>query len=314
MESTPTQDHEFPRRGLKPGFVDFHIHSTWSSDGDFTPAELVGMARANGFTAISVSDHDTVAAYPAAIDDGIAAGVEVVPSMEVTAMYDGREFHCLLPFLDWTHPAIHRISRHVSDGRWVEARERVDNLHRLGLDLSWDEVAARVGRTPPLGVTIAQILLDKPESRRDPRLMKYYDAEGRPLAPKFFYMDYFMEGRPASVPKRHIPLLDVLDAAPASGAVPVLAHPGAYFENATRADIKLLRARGLEGLEVYTTYHDEAQTRFFEAIARDLDLVATAGSDFHGRVKPQVSFGLIRDGHYGMISSLRSRRRGSNAI
>ncbi len=294
---------------MKPGFVDFHIHSTFSSDGEFTPAQIVAMARAAGFVAVSFSDHDTTAAYPAAIETGRAADVEIVPGMEVTAMYDGREFHCLLPLLDWTHPAIARISGYVNDGRWIEARERVDNLRRLGFDLSWEEVEAAVGGTPPLGVRIAQILLDKPGSRRDPKLRPFYDEAGRPIAPKHFYIAYFMEGKPAFAPKRHIPLLDVLDLAPASGAVPVLSHPGAYFQNTTRADLAKLRARGLEGLEVYTSYHDEAQTRFFAEAARDFDLVATAGSDFHGRVKPQVPFGLIRDGHYGMIDALRSRRR-----
>jgi predicted metal-dependent phosphoesterase TrpH len=294
---------------MKPGFVDLHIHSTFSSDGEFTPAQIVDMARTDGFVAISFSDHDSVAAYPEAIETGRAAGVEVVPSMEVTATYGGREFHCLLPFLDWTHPAIARIAATVNDGRWIEARERVDNLRRLGLDLTWEEVAAATGSTPPLGVKIAQILLDKPESRRDPRLAVYYDASGKPLAPKHFYIDYFMEGKPAFAVKRHIPLLDVLDAAPSSGAVPVLSHPGAYFQNTTEADLAVLRARGLEGLEVFTSYHDEAQTRFYAAAAKALGLVATAGSDFHGRVKPQVPFGLIRDGHYGMISALISRRR-----
>ncbi len=297
------------RRGVRPGCVDFHIHSTFSSDGEFTPAQIAAMAGRAGFAAISFADHDTVAAYPEAIEAGRAAGVEVVPGMEVTATYDGREFHCLLPLLDWTHPAVSRIAAHVSDGRWIEARERVDNLRRLGFDLDWSEVEAAVGDTPPLGIKIAQILLDKPESRRDPRLAAYYDGSGRPLAPKHVYIDYFMDGKPAFAAKRHIPLLDVLDLAPASGAVPVLSHPGAYFQNATEADLAVLRGRGLQGLEVFTSYHDEAQTRFYAAAAKALDLVATAGSDFHGRVKPQVPFGLIRDGHYGMITALISRRR-----
>jgi predicted metal-dependent phosphoesterase TrpH len=299
---------------VRPGFVDFHIHSTYSSDGEFTPAQIVEMARETGFVAVSFADHDTVAAYPDAIETGRAAGVEVVPNMEVTAIYEGREFHCLLPLLDWTHPAVARIAAYVSDGRWIEARERVENLRRLGFDLTWEEVAAAVGATPPLGVKIAQILLDKAESRLDPRLRSYYDESGRPRAPKFFYIDYFMENKPAFAPKRHIPLLDVLDLAPASGAVPVLSHPGAYFQNTTRADLAVLRSRGLEGLEVYTSYHNESQTRFYADAARDFGLVATAGSDFHGRVKPQVPFGLIRDGHYEMIDALILRRRADYAV
>jgi hypothetical protein len=164
---------------------------------------------------------------------------------------------------------------------------------------------------PPLGVTIAQILFDKPESKNNPALAEYLEAANRPLAPYLFYRDYFMEGKPASVPKRHISLLEVLDLAPEAEAVPVLAHPGAYFENATKEDLVQLKERGLAGLEVFTSYHKPEQTRFYAEVAKELDLVPTAGSDFHGRIKPHVTFGLIKDGHYGMVEELQKRRGGS---
>jgi len=292
-----------------PGFVDLHIHSRFSSDADFSPAELVEMARAAGFAAISITDHDTTAAYPGAIEAAAGTGVEMVPGMEVTTLYDGREFHLLLPYLDWTSPVIARIAERVSSGREVEARERVAALSELGIALTWDEVEAASPAAPPLGVTIAQILLDKPASKAVPALRKYYENPGRTWAASLFYRDYFMEGRPAFVPKRHIALLDVLDLAPASGAVPVLAHPGAYFENATRDDIAALKGRGLAGLEVFTSYHTPEQTAHYRGLASELDLVATAGSDFHGRIKPHVRFGDIRDGGREVLDGLLARRR-----
>jgi predicted metal-dependent phosphoesterase TrpH len=102
-----------------------------------------------------------------------------------------------------------------------------------------------------------------------------------------------------------------LDLAPEAEAVPVLAHPGAYFENATKEDLVQLKERGLAGLEVFTSYHKPEQTRFYAEVAKELDLVPTAGSDFHGRIKPHVTFGLIKDGHYGMVEELQKRRGGS---
>ncbi|RLE03200.1 MAG: hypothetical protein DRJ11_05045, partial [Candidatus Aminicenantes bacterium] len=44
--------------------VDLHIHSNKSSDGEFSPTELVRMAQQVGLRAIAIADHDTVAAYP----------------------------------------------------------------------------------------------------------------------------------------------------------------------------------------------------------------------------------------------------------
>jgi hypothetical protein len=292
-----------------PGFVDLHIHSRFSSDGDFAPAELIAMARGAGFAAISISDHDTTAAYPEAIEAAAGTGVEIVPGMEVTTLFGDREFHLLLPYLDWTSPVIARISARVSEGRQIEARERVAKLAALGLDLTWEEVEAASPGTPPLGVAIAQILLEKPSSKGVPALRKYFEGEARTWAAYHFYRDYFMEGRPASVAKRHMPLLEVLDQAPGSGAVPVLAHPGAYFENATREDLAALKDRGLAGLEVYTSYHTPELTAFYRGLAAELDLVPTAGSDFHGRIKPHVRFGDIRDGGLEILERLTARRR-----
>lgn len=291
------------------GTVDLHIHSDRSSDGTYPPAELVRLAAANGFAAISIADHDTVAAYPEAIEASAGSGVEVIPSMEVTTLFDEREFHLLLPFADWASPIIGRIGERVSKGRLIEARERVERLRGLGLDITWEEVETATRSTPPLGVTIAQILLDKPGSKDDPALKKYYEGEALQWAPYHFYRDYFLEGKPAFVTKRHIALLEVLEMAPQAKAVPVLAHPGAYFENATRDDLVRLKERGLAGLEVYTSYHQPEQTAFYADLAKALDLVPTAGSDFHGRIKPHVYFGYIKDGGVWMVEELRKRRR-----
>jgi hypothetical protein len=91
------------------GRVDFHVHSNKSSDGDFSPAELVGFAKDLDMRAISIADHDTVAAYPEAVELGRKAGVEVISGIELTTLFGGREFHLLLPLVDWTSPALARI-------------------------------------------------------------------------------------------------------------------------------------------------------------------------------------------------------------
>jgi predicted metal-dependent phosphoesterase TrpH len=293
---------------VNTGFVDLHIHSDRSSDGDFPPSELARMAAKEGFAAIAIADHDTVAAYPEALEAGRREGVEVIPNMEVTTMFEEREFHVQIPFLDWASDRVSRMVARIAESRWDEARRRVANLRDLGLGISWEEIEAASPDLAPLGVTIARILLDKPESRSDPALAKYFDGQGRPLPPAFFYRDFFVEDAPAYVPKRHIPLLEVIGEAPLVGGVAVLSHPGAYFQNTTSRDLARLKDAGLAGLEVYTPYHDDRQTRYFAGEARALDLVPTAGSDFHGRVKPHVAFGSVRNGGYEMVEALRERR------
>ncbi|MDH4196456.1 MAG: PHP domain-containing protein [Candidatus Aminicenantes bacterium] len=293
---------------MSDGLVDLHIHSNRSCDGDHPPDELVGFAAAYGFRAVSIADHDTVAAYPEAVREGEALGVEVIPSMEVTTLFDDREFHVLLPFVDWEAPGVARIIERTAETRLEEARERVDLLRRAGVEVGWEEVVAATNGVPPLGVRIGQIILDKPQSRRNPLLAKYGEPENRNFGPYLFYRDFFTEGRPAYVLKRHLGLVEVLDLAPGTGAAPVLSHPGACFQRTTRKDLVALKDRGLVGVEVFTFYHTDAQVAEYKRLAEELDLVPTAGSDFHGRIKPHIAFGALRDGRYWMVERLRAKR------
>jgi predicted metal-dependent phosphoesterase TrpH len=292
------------------GRVDLHVHSSNSSDGDHPPSELLRMARKKGLRAISISDHDTVGAYPEALRESEKAGVELVPSVELTTLFKGREFHLLLPFVHWESPVLAKILGEVNEARMQEARERVARLQSLGFDISWDEVILKTRGGPPLGVSIAQILIEKGKKEKNASLRKYYEGADVPFAPYIFYREYFLEGGPAFVPKRTVSLTEVLAAVQGDGAVPVLAHPGAYFERAIREDLVELKEQGLAGLEVYSSYHEPFQVRSYREVAAELDLVATAGSDFHGRIKPHVRLGQLKEGTYEMVEALAKRRRG----
>jgi predicted metal-dependent phosphoesterase TrpH len=291
-----------------PASVDLHIHSSKSSDGDFSPFHIVQLAKEKKMKAISISDHDTVAAYPEALRYGKDAGVEIIPSMELTTIYEEREFHLLLPFLDWKSKIVSDLVSQVAKRRVKEAKGRIEKLRGLGFDISWKEVQKEAGPFPPLGVTIAQIMLRKAERDKNSCLSKYLDDKNRPLAPYYFYKDFFMDGKPASVPRQNLKILDVLDVVSQAGAVPVLAHPGAYFQKVKKKDLVVLKERGLQGLEIYTSYHTPKQSESYNQMARDLDLVPTAGSDFHGTIKPHIPFGFLNHGNYGMVERLKERR------
>ena len=62
------------------------------------------------------------------------------------------------------------------------------------------------------------------------------------------------------------------------------------------------------GIEVYSTYHDDEQKQHYLDLAEELDLVPTAGSDFHGSIKPHVPFGKVKEGRYWMVEELKKRR------
>lgn len=288
--------------------VDLHIHSSKSSDGDFSPFRIVQLAKEKKLRAIAIADHDTVAAYPDALRFGEEAGVEVIPSMELTTIFEDREFHLLLPFVDWKSKVVSGLVSQVAERREKEARGRIEKLQELGFGITWKEVKKEAGPFPPLGVTIAQIVLRKAEKKNDDKLKKYLEGEKRPLGPYYFYRDYFMDGKPAAVPRQNLKILDVLGIVSQTGAVPVLAHPGAYFQKVKKKDLAVLKEHGLQGLEIFTSYHSAKQSESYGRMAREFDLVPTAGSDFHGTIKPHIPFGSLRQGGYWMVEELRKRR------
>lgn len=288
-------------------FVDLHIHSSKSSDGDFEPAHIVQLAKEKGLRAISITDHDSVAAYPEALNIGERIGLEVIPGIELTTLFGGREFHLLLYFVDWERNTVKELIQKVAERRFIEAKDRVRKLQKLGFSIEWEEVLQETGPYPPLGITIARVLMKKAE--KNAYLMaKYLDDSKRIYAPYLFYKDYFADGRPASVPRRNVNLKDVLALTPQTRGVPVLAHPGAPFQRVTKEDLEVLKGFGLQGLEVHTSYHDDSMADYYKGLARELGLVPTAGSDFHGRIKPQVPFGSLNSGGCWMVEELGRRR------
>ena len=290
------------------GDIDLHVHSNQSSDGEFSPSHLIRLAKDNGLKALAISDHDTVAAFPQAISLGRDVGIEVIPSMELTTLYDDREFHLLLPFVDWRKKTVKDLTDQVATRRFQEAKERVEKLQNLGFQITWKEILKESGTHPPLGVTIAQTLLKRAEANGDLKLRVYFEEQNRVYAPYLFYRDYFAEGQPAAVPRRNISLINVLKMVDRTGGVPVLAHPGASFQRVTREDVSTLKKAGLQGLEVYSSYHDSDMAEFFKEMAEEFDLVPTAGSDFHGSIKPKVKLGSIANGGYWMVEELKKRR------
>ncbi len=289
--------------------VDLHIHSNKSCDGDFSPFQILRLAKEKGLRAISISDHDTLDAYPQALKIALELKIELVPSVELTTLFENREFHLLLPFVDWKSKKIKMLIREISKRRIEEAKERVKKLQELGFDISWKEVTERSGSNPPLGVTIAQIILEKAREKRDPFFSKYFEGKNAFFAPYLFYKDYFLEGKPAFVPRRHLQLLEVLKLVPDTGGVPVLAHPGAYFQKTQKDDLLILKENGLVGLEVYSSYHNPSLTDSYQRLAEELELIPTAGSDFHGKIKPHIPFGSVRNGGYWMVEELKKRRK-----
>jgi predicted metal-dependent phosphoesterase TrpH len=283
--------------------IDLHIHSNKSSDGDLSVEEIIELSFGK-LRAISIADHDTLDAYPEALEIGEKRNVEVIQSVEITTNFNGRELHILSPFVEREGPILELLDK-LKDGRYYLAEERVKKLQKIGFSINMEDILSHYPNTIPIGTAIARFLfLSQPDH---PLLKKYLEEPEK--APYRFYKDYFEPGGHAYVPFNYVSTEEAISAVKDSGGVPVLAHPGASFCRVGRDDLLYLKRKGLEGLEIWTSYHSPEKKIFYYELAKELDLVPTPGSDFHGSIKPHVAFASIEEGDYSIVEKLMERRR-----
>ena len=102
--------------------------------------------------------------------------------------------------------------------------------------------------------------------------------------------------------------IDVIDLIHENHGVVVLAHPKVNLGH-DKDKINKLIDTGIDGIEVYTSYHNNEDNEFYNEIVKEFDLIKTCGSDFHGITKPNIKIGqtgYYEDGNE-IISKLKER-------
>jgi 3',5'-nucleoside bisphosphate phosphatase len=248
-----------------PPRIDLHLHTT-ASDGRSTPAGLVSIASRVGLTVMAVTDHDTVAAVREVQAEGAGAGIEVVPGIEVTAVENGHDVHMLGYFL---HPDDAALAGFLARQR----ETRVTRIEAIGRRL------AELGLPVDVAALLAEAGAGGGRSIGRPQVARAMMAAGHVAGVREAFDRWLGRDRPAFVPRTGASPEEVIHILHRAGALVSLAHPGR-----TRIDgrIPALRDAGLDALEVYHSDHDERLVARYAAMASDLGLLRTGGSDFHG--------------------------------
>jgi predicted metal-dependent phosphoesterase TrpH len=245
--------------------ADLHVHST-ASDGTDPPAEVMRRAARAGLDVVALTDHDTVAGLAEA--RAAAGPVTLLPGMELSGRLDGRSLHLLAYLFDPDQPELAAELARIRDDRVLRARAMVDKLAGLGVDISWEQVAAIAG----------QAVVGRPH------IARAMAASGAIASPReAFTRDWIADGGRAYVDRYALDPARAIGLVRAAGGVAVLAHPRAGRDTRVSDDqIGGLAAAGLAGLEVFHPDQSEAERARLLALAHDLGLVATGGSDDHG--------------------------------
>ncbi|MFO7535404.1 MAG: PHP domain-containing protein [Kiritimatiellia bacterium] len=256
--------------------IDLHFHSIFS-DGDYTPEELAALGHKHGLTAMALTDHDTMEGVERFLAACRANGMQAATGVEISAEFNPGTMHVLGYFADPANAALKHALVNIREGRHLRNVQIVKQLQALGCDMTLEECAAEAGGEVVGRPHIALILQKKGYVKNKDEAFEKFLAKGKPgYVPRFRLL-------PAECVKI------IRDA----GGVAVLGHPFTLQlkPEALRQTVADLAAAGLGGIEVYYSEHSDEQTRYYKELADDFGLVASGGSDYHGRITPDIKLG-----------------------
>jgi predicted metal-dependent phosphoesterase TrpH len=273
--------------------VDLHTH-TVASDGGDRPRELVAAAAAAGVGVLAVTDHDTVTAVAEARAAGQGLGVEVLTGCELTASVGDRVVHVLLYGDGLLEPDLAEaveLARRGRHQRNLAIGERLERLTGVG----YSDAVEAAGASTLSRAHFAKALI----------------AAGVVADVAEAFDRYLSSGRPGYVPAPSVPVTDAVALADKAGGVAVLAHPGRLAEAERDRVLGQALEAGIGGIEVWHSQHDPGLRHSLAELAERRGLLATGGSDYHGRHKPEVRIGTGTDGNVtvptGCLDALRAR-------
>ena len=263
-------------------YADLHLHTN-RSDGTNSPEELVALAKAAGVSLMAITDHDTVSAVKAGQDAATKAGIQNIPGIEISSKYTGGVLHILGYGIDINNAYLAEKLEEFQYARKHRNEKIILKLRELGIDIRDTEIAAMTKDVSSLGRPhIARALIGKGVVGS---IQEAFDV-------------YLGTGKKAFVDKEIFSSAETIEIIHQAGGKAFLAHPASlHLSGGELKDyLKRLISEGLDGMEVYSASHTAPKTAVFEQLAAELNLLVSAGSDFHGKNKPNIFVGEINQG------------------
>ena len=251
--------------------IDLHTHTN-CSDGTDSPRELVNKAIVQGLEVLGISDHDTTSGWKEATET-LRGSLKLALGSEISCLTtDGISVHMLGLLFDPEHAEMQQVLEETRDGRLPRMRKMIEKMRAEGMDISM----ADVEQAMPEGATMGRphladaLVTKKIVKSRDEAFVDLLHNESR------FYVSHA-----APTPAEAIALIR------RAGGVAVIAHPFASHRGQIlkAEDFSELVAAGLNGIEVDHRDQNPDERAMLRSIAKELDLVVTGSSDYHGTGK-----------------------------
>lgn len=256
--------------------IDLHVHSN-CSDGTYTPEELVTYALQKGLKAFALTDHDTTAGIARAQRAASGTGLELIPGIELSTEYKGKDIHILGLGIDPENTHFQEQLLRFQNARDLRNEKMIEKLREHGIDITLEQMRACFPDSVWTRAHFARYLFDHGYVK------EMWDA----------FDLYLGDHAPCFVPREKVTPFQAVQLIHEGGGYAVLAHPLLYRlgEESLNLLVKTLTGCGLDGIEaIYSTnrFSDETDMR---QLARRYGLAITGGSDFHGSNKPSIDLG-----------------------
>lgn len=251
--------------------ADLHCHST-CSDGSLTPKEIVQLAKQINLQGLSITDHDTIAAYEEAVPAAQACGLPLISGIEFSAMYDKTNVHILGYGFPLNAQIIHDVCARHCQIRTDRNQEILDLLAAHGMPIGSDELKF----STPLSII------------GRPHIALAMQKKGYVTNLQQAFQLYIGEGKPCYAPGKKISVEETLDCIHQAKGLAVIAHPHLIDNTKVIKDLLDLDFDGIEGY--YGRFPRSEHERWIK-IGAHKGWIITGGSDFHGDIKPNLPLG-----------------------
>jgi hypothetical protein len=257
---------------------DLHCHST-ASDGTLSPTELVQRAHQCGVTSLALTDHDTVAGLNEARAAATAAGIKLIPGIELSTSWQNKCFHIIGLGIDPEYPPLREATHNLQIMRIERAEKIADKLEKKRIPGALEAVKKAAGEGMITRTHFADFLLSQFHvSTQQEAFDRYLGA-----------------GKAAYVSTTWAELDLAVSWITESGGVAVLAHPLRYKLTASwmKRLLAAFKEAGGLGIEVVTGRCNSDEIKLAAGYAKRFELAGSVGSDFHNPANQWVELGRL---------------------
>jgi predicted metal-dependent phosphoesterase TrpH len=259
--------------------ADLHCHSV-VSDGTLTPEELAARAKANGVEIWALTDHDEIRGQARAIAAAKAQGMQYLTGTEISVTFAGQTVHIVGLGFDHEDAGMQQGLRKTRGGRGERAQEMSQGLAQVGIHGCYEGALKYVGN---------------PELISRTHFARYLVESGVCADTHEVFRKYLTEGKPGFVPHRWATLKEAVQWITDAQGIAIIAHPARYnfTPNEEYAFFTEFKNHGGQGVEVVTGSHTTAEYVKYGDMAKEFDLLASRGSDFHSPEESRIDLGTL---------------------